>query len=184
LENFSQHTDNQLIKQIKTGNKKAIQLLYERHESYWFRMCLRYCRNRDEAQDMFQEGVAKVFSVFDKFNVSQDSFKAWSNKVLLNQGLKYLKKQQWQQSFVDIDEAKDHFFELDAFEEITAKELTEIIQQLPVGYRVVFNMHELEGYKHREIAEIIGISVGASKSQLFKAKKMLHKKMKLLFSLK
>lgn len=182
MESFSQHTDEQLIKLVKTGDKKAIQLLYERHETYWFRMCLRYGRNREEAQDMFQEGVAKVFAVLKKYNEEKGSFKAWSNKVLLNEGLNFLKKQLWQQSFEDLEEATHHFSELDAFGEITAKELTEIIQQLPVGYRVVFNMHQIEGYKHHEIAEIIGISIGTSKSQLHKAKKMLHQKMKLLFS--
>lgn len=182
MENFSQHTDEQLVSQVKTGNKQAIQMLYERHESYWFRMCLRYGQNREEAQDMFQEGVAKVFSVLKKFDLEKGNFKAWSNRVLLNEGLTFLKKQLWQQSFEDLEEVNDHFSTMDAFGGITAKELTEIIQQLPVGYRVVFNMHELEGYKHQEIAEIIGITVGTSKSQLFKAKKMLHKKMKVLFS--
>jgi len=174
-------TDGQLIEQIEAGSKTAIQLLYERHESYWFRMCLRYGNNRHEAEDMFQEGVTRVFSVLYQFDEERGSFKAWSNKVLLNEGLKFLKKQLWQQSFENLDDVDDQFSEMDAIGEITAKELISIIQQLPVGYRVVFNMHELEGYKHREIAEILGISAGTSKSQLYKAKKMLHQKMKLLF---
>lgn len=178
---YSNNTDKQLIEQIDAGKKNALQLLYERHESYWFRMCLRYGRNRQEAQDMFQEGVAKVFAVLYQFDEDRGSFKAWSNKVLLNEGLKFLKKQLWQQSFKDLDEVDYPFSAMDAIGEITAKELTEIIQQLPVGYRLVFNMHELEGYKHHEIAEMLGISTGTSKSQLHKAKKMLHQKMKLLF---
>jgi len=173
--------DWQLIEQINVGNKAAIPLLYERHESYWFRMCLRYGRNRQEAQDMFQEGVAKLFSVLNKFDANKGSFKAWSNKVLLNEGIKFLKKQVWQQSFEDLEEADEQFSTEDALGELSAKELIEVIQQLPVGYRMVFNMHELEGYKHHEIAKALGISVGTSKSQLFKAKKMLHQKMKLLF---
>lgn len=175
------NTDWQLIEQINAGNKQAISLLYERHELYWFRMCLRYGRNREEAQDMFQEGVAKLFSVLNKFDKEKGSFKAWSNKVLLNEGIKFLKKQVWQHSFENLEKANEQFSLEDAIGELSAKELIEVIQQLPVGYRTVFNMHELEGYKHHEIAKALDISPGTSKSQLFKAKKMLHQKMKLLF---
>ena len=174
--------DELLIKKILGGNQAASKTLYERHESYWFRICLRYARNRTEAQDIFQEGVVKVFQVIGKFNGEKGSFKAWSNKVIVNELLKYLKKNQWQQSFDTLDTLEEkNIGSVDILDKITAKELIQLIQKLPFGYRMVFNLYEIEGYSHREIAEQLNISVGTSKSQLSKAKKALRQQLKTLF---
>ena len=174
--------DQLLIKHSLSGDSTATKKLYERYEAYWFRLCLRYGRNRGEAQDIFQEGTIRVFQVLDKFDAERGGFKGSSNRVIVNSALQYLRKYQWQQSFSDLSEAKG---EMDwgetILDKITAKELIEIIQQLPLGYRIVFNMYEMEGYKHREIAKTLGISVGTSKSQLFKAKKLLQQKLRVLF---
>ncbi len=173
--------DQLLIKKTLGRDKLASKQLYDKYESYWFRLCLRYGRNRSDAQDIFQEGVVKIFQNLKKFDIDKGAFKSWSSRVLINEALKYLKKSQWQSSFEDLAEAGQ---ELDwsshIIERITAKELTELIQQLPLGYRVVFNMYEIEGYSHKEIAETLNISVGTSKSQLSKAKKALQHKLTLL----
>lgn len=175
-------TDQRLIQKIRRGNTMASRTLYDRHESYWFRICLRYGRNRNEAEDLFQEGVVKIFQVLDKFDENKGNFKGWSNRVLVNESLKYLKRHQWQESFEDLSEANQIQSELgDITARISAKELTELIQQLPFGYRMVFNLYEIEGFSHREIAEQLSISIGTSKSQLFKAKKMLQRKVSVLF---
>ncbi len=174
--------DQLLIKEILGGKREAAASLYARHERYWFRLCLRYGRNRSEAQDIFQEGVVKVFEVLDKFDVERGTFANWSNRVIVNEALKYLKKHQWQQTFEDIETVTDRAdMSENILEKITAKELTTLIQQLPLGYRIVFNMYEIEGYSHKEIAETLNISVGTSKSQLSKAKKMLREQLKVLF---
>lgn len=174
--------DHQLIREIRAGNKAATKKLYERHEPYWFRLCLRYGRNRSDAQDILQEGVVKVFQVLDKFDPGRGSFKGWSNKVIVNEALKYLKAHQWQESFEDLESIAEKPEEPEITDEkITAKELVKLIQQLPFGYRMVFNMHEIEGYSHQEIADTLNISVGTSKSQLSKAKKALQQQLKLLF---
>lgn len=174
--------DQLLIKGSLKGDDKATQSLYHRHKQYWFGICLRYASNRFEAHDVFQEAVSSVFAKLEQFKPQKGSFKAWSNRIFVNAALIYLKKHQWQQSFKDLDLAED---EIDMSEstlgKITAKELTQLIQQLPFGYRVVFNMREIEGYSHHEIAQVLGISVGTSKSQLFKAKKALRAKIKILF---
>lgn len=172
----------QLIEKSLAGKKSATKSLYEKYEPYWFRVCLRYARNRSEAQDIFQEGVAQIFRVLKKFDSERGTFKSWSSKVLVNAALQYLKKHHWQQSFEDLEilENEPDLAE-DILQKISAKELIEIIQQLPSGYRVVFNMYEIEGYAHREIAETLGISVGTSKSQLSKSKKLLRQKLKILF---
>ncbi len=174
--------DPQLIRMTQAGDQAATTQLYERYESYWFRICLRYGRNRAEAQDIFQEGTVRLFQVLGKFDAERGAFKSWSSKVIVNAALNYLKKYQWQQSFEDLEMAGREVDEsADILGKLSVKELIEVIQKLPSGYRVVFNMHEIEGYTHHEIAETLNISVGTSKSQLSKAKKMLRQKLSLLF---
>jgi len=174
--------DQLLIKRSLKGEEKAIQLLYTRHKQYWFGICLRYASSRFEANDVFQEAVSRVFEKLHQFSPQKGSFKAWSNRIFVNAAFLYLKQHQWQQSFKDLDLAEDEVdMSESALGKITAKELTQLIQQLPFGYRVVFNMREIEGYSHLEIAQMLDISVGTSKSQLFKAKKALRAKIKILF---
>lgn len=174
--------DQHTIYRILQGDKKAMEELYQRHEQHWFRLCLRYGKNRNEAHDILQEGLIMVFQDLKQFDINRGEFKSWSNRVMVNSALRYLKKNQWQQAFEDLEmvESKQDFSE-SIFEKITAQELTRIIQQLPSGYRVVFNMYEIEGFSHQEIADILNISVGTSKSQLAKAKKLLRQKLEILF---
>lgn len=174
--------DQQLIEKILTGNQAITKVLYDRYEAHWFRLCLRYGRNRAEAQDIFQEGVVNVFNNLNKYQFEKGRFSTWSNKVIINAALRYLKKHNWQQSFVDLEKVTETAdWSENILGEITAKELIQVIQQLPSGYRVIFNMHEMEGYSHKEIAEALNISIGTSKSQLSKAKKALQQQLKILF---
>lgn len=158
-----------------------MQKLYQTYERYWFRICLRYGRNRAEAQDMLQEGLVMIFRDLHQFDAARGAFESWSNRVMVNAALRYLKKYQWQLSFEDLERVSNApDFSETSMEKLSAKEITEVIQQLPTGYRVVFNMYEIEGYAHREIAEMLNISEGTSKSQLSKAKKMLRQKIEFL----
>ncbi len=174
--------DSVLIKNILAGDKTATQMLYERHERHWFRLCLRYGRNRPEAQDIMQEGLVMVFRDLVQFDAARGEFRSWSNRVMVNAALRFLKKNQWQQSFEDLEMAETEAdLSENILEKITAKELVQVIQQLPSGYRVIFNMYEIEGFSHQEIAETLNISEGTSKSQLSKAKKALRQKLEVLF---
>lgn len=171
-----------LIKRASSKDEAAIQMLYERHVRHWFRLCLRYGRNRTEAQDIMQEGLVGVFQDLKQYDPERGEFKSWSNRVMVHAALRYLKKHQWQQSFEDLElaESEPDFSET-ILEKISAKELTHIIQQLPSGYRIVFNMYVIEGYSHKEISEALNVSIGTSKSQLSKAKKLLRRKLEILF---
>lgn len=170
-----------LIERIINGDKAAMQELYQTHERYWFRICLRYGRNRAEAQDILQEGLVMIFRDLHQFDAARGEFKSWSNRVLINAALRYLKKNQWQLSFEDLELVLNTLdFSETSMEKLSAKEITQVIQQLPTGYRMVFNMYEVEGYSHREIAAALNISEGTSKSQLSKAKKMLRQKIEFL----
>lgn len=171
-----------LIQKILRGDEVAMQKLYEQHERFWFRLCLRYGRSRAEAQDILQEGLIMVFRDLAQFDPDRGAFATWANRVIVNAALRYLKKHQWQQSFEDLEQIENEpDFSIHILENITAKELTEVIQQLPSGYRIVFNMYVFDGYAHKEIAEALNISIGTSKSQLSKAKRQLRAKVDLLF---
>jgi RNA polymerase sigma factor (sigma-70 family) len=174
--------EHQLIQNIRKGSQSAATSLYEGYEAYWFRICLRYARNRSEAQDIFQEGAVLVFRYLDKFDETKGEFKNWSAKIMVNAALQYLRKFQWQHSFEDLEMAETTMDDTEnILGKLSMKELISIVQQLPTGYRVIFNMYEIEGYNHPEIAEAMHISVGTSKSQLAKAKKALRQKLNTLF---
>jgi RNA polymerase sigma-70 factor (ECF subfamily) len=176
------YSDEQLIKQILKGDKSATRQLYQRHQRYWNRICLRYAKNRTEAEDMLQEGLVMLFKNLSRFDAAKGNFKGWSNQVIIHAILDYLKKHSWQQSFETLTKDHDILETADRiFDKLAAKELIELIQHLPTGYRVVFNLYVIEGYSHQEIAERLNISVGTSKSQLSKAKKALRKKIEIIF---
>ncbi len=138
--------------------------------------CLRYAQNRYEADDIMQEGLIQIYQDLSQFDEKRSQFLTWSSRVIAHTALRFLKRNKWHDTFQSTDEIDD--VEEDKanmiYEQIAAKEMTMMLQQLPVGYRLVFNMYVLEGYKHQEIAEKLNISAGTSKSQLYKAKKMLQ----------
>lgn len=167
--------DHQLIAKILHGERQAEQELYNRHERRWFRLCLRYGKSRMEAMDILQEGLIAIFKDLYQFDAKRGTFVHWSNRVLVNAALRFLKKHQWQQTFMDLEAAENESeITEDALDKIAAKELIHLIHQLPLGYRIVFNMYVIEGFSHKEIAEQLKISTGTSKSQLSKAKKALR----------
>jgi len=173
--------DNFLIQQILSGNQEAEWDLYKQHERYWFRVCLRYGASRSEAQDILQEGLISIYSSLPQFDIQRGTFKSWSNRVIVNSALRFLKKNSWQKSFEELEEASEEIeISEGTLDKIAVKELTELVQRLPIGYRLVFNLYSVEGYKHQEIAEQLGITVGTSKSQLSKAKKALRQRLEIL----
>lgn len=138
-------------------------------------ICLRYAHNKMEAEDMLQEGLINVFKELKQFDPKRATFSAWSNKVMVNASLQHLRK--WKKLNYDqhIDEYENQLVtNEDVFDNIGTKELMALVQNLPDGYRVVFNLYVIEGYKHQEIADILSISENTSKTQLLKAKRMLR----------
>lgn len=166
----------QIIKKCKRNNARAQRELYEMYRVKWFMICLRYSRDRDEAEDMMQEGLISIFKQIKQYDPDKASFPAWSNKVMVNAALQYLRKWKKIQFNQDIDDYENQFEQEDEdiYGKIGARELTAMVQNLPDGYRTVFNLYVMEGYKHREIAEMLSISENTSKTQLLKAKNMLR----------
>lgn len=157
------------------GNAGSQRALYDMHRVKWFMICLRYAHNKMEAEDMLQEGLINIFKELKQYDSKRATFSAWSNKVMVNAALQHLRK--WKKlSFNESVESYENQLSTneDVFDTIGAKELATMVQNLPEGYRVVFNLYVIEGYKHKEIADMFSISENTSKSQLLKAKKMLR----------
>lgn len=164
-----------IIKQCINGEESAQRELYVMYRSRWYKLCLRYGKNKQQSDDIFQEGLIQIYQDLYQFDDNRASFYTWSCRVMSHSAIRYLKKDSWHQTFLDIDLAKESPYGQETiFDKIAAEELISLIQKLPKGYRIVFNMYVLEGFNHREIAEQLGISSGTSKSQLYKAKKMLQ----------
>lgn len=169
---------NHIIKSCIRGDEKAQRELYLAYRTKWYMIAMRYGKNKQQADDIFQEGLIQIFNSLSLFDKQKGNFSTWSSKILIYAALKFLKKYSWVDSFQNIEEAfncKDN--QETVFEKLAAKELTIIIQQLPLGYRLVFNLYAIEGYSHKEIAKELGISEGTSKSQFYKARKQLQAKL-------
>ena len=136
---------------------------------------MRYAKNREEAEDILLEGFLRVFTYIKKFQ-GTGSFEGWIRRIMINCALvRYRNKSQlYPVSLLDAEKAGTTA-EPDIFSKLDAKELLLLVQSLPAGYRLVFNLYVFEGYKHREIAEALGISEGTSKSNLSDARSILQK---------
>lgn len=166
------------IKSCVKGNAGAQRELYDEYRVYWYMLCMRYGKSKEQADDIFQEGLIKVYKDLYQFDSSRSAFKTWSSRVMVHAALRYLKKYTWVDT-LSLEEVAYHFEDQDetVYSALAARELTMVVQQLPIGYRLVFNMYAIEGYSHKEIAKELGISEGTSKSQLSKARKYLRTKL-------
>lgn len=135
----------------------------------------RYITRLDEAEDAMVEGFFKVFDKLDSFQ-DQGSFEGWVRRIMVNEALMKLRKKHALKQASEIEDVNPVFFSQDAkaSDELARQDILSLLDQLPTGYRTVFNLYVIEGYKHREIAEILGISINTSKSQLIVAKKRLR----------
>ena len=166
--------EDQLIIAAKKQDNQAFTALYHKYKRYWFTICLRYNSNRQNAQDCLQNALVKIFKNINAFDAQKGSFKSWSARIVINENISFVKSEQ-NHITEQIHQLEETISEEDINRQPLSKEhLVSLLQKLPLGYRQVFNLYVMEGYRHAEISEILGISVGASKSQLFKARKMLQ----------
>ncbi len=165
-------TEANIIRKCKQNDPSAQKALYDKYASLFFAIALRYMKNEQDAEDVMIEGFYKIFSKVSQFK-EEGSFEGWMKRIIVNQALMKLRSRNNLSMHVDIETAY-HVSEAPlAISDINHQELLGLIQGLPVGYRTIFNMYIIEGYKHREIAEILGISINTSKSQLILAKKKM-----------
>ncbi|MGD1845567.1 MAG: RNA polymerase sigma factor [Salibacteraceae bacterium] len=168
-------TEAQLVEQCLKGNAFAQRRLYDQYSELLMGVCLRYMGSRELAQDVLQEGFIRVFRKLDTYK-GEGALGAWIRRIMVNTALEHLRKLKKQEMTADFQEADYLIPEREqTLSGIGAKEIMQLIQQLPVGYRTVLNLYAVEGYNHREIAEQLGISEGTSKSQYSRARNLLKK---------
>lgn len=169
-------TEKELIARCKRGDRAAQKFLFDKYSPKMFGVCKRYLRNVEDAEDVLVEGLFKVMTKLDKYT-HKGSFEGWIRRVLVNECLMFLRKKHNFQLTVEVSNI-DIKTQASVEDDLAAQDILRLLDMLPTGYRTVFNMYVLEGYKHKEIAETLGISINTSKSQLLLAKKRMQKLVK------
>lgn len=162
-----------IITELKAGQRSAQQQLYKMYGPSMLSLARRYIRNINEAEDVFIEAFYKILTKIDSYS-GAGSFEGWMKRIVVNEALMHLRKREL--LIVELDNyAHEGAYKMNVESDMDYKELLKLLDLLPPGYRTVFNMYVIEGYKHREIAEILDISINTSKSQLILARKKLAK---------
>lgn len=167
--------ESELIAGCQQADSKAQKALYERYASQMYGVCLRYLKNTMDAEEALLNGFMKIYQHIDRFE-GKGSFEGWIRRIMVNEALGFLRKKEPMHLAID-----DSFGCIsdgpNPDQALGESELMELLHKLPAGYRAVFNLYAIEGYSHKEIADMLGISEGTSKSQLSKARAMLQRRL-------
>lgn len=166
-------TEIELVKQCVAGSRSHQEVLYHKYASKMFGVCLGYIKDRDAAKDVLQDGFIKVFKSLQKFN-GEGSLEGWIRRIIIHTAIDHYRKFIRDQRNGDIDEEQLTTFEISIPDKILEKELLSLIHKLPEGARIIFNLYVVEGYSHNEIAEMLNITSGTSKSQVSRARVILQ----------
>lgn len=142
-------------------------------------VCLRYARNKADAEDILQDGFVRLFQNIHQFK-SEGSFEGWMRRIFVNASLKKYQTKKWNMEQSGMDHLDEGSMDPDVISALSEQEIMHLIDQLPDGYRIVFNMYVIEGYSHKEISEELGINEATSRTQLLKARKQLQHKINRL----
>jgi RNA polymerase sigma factor (sigma-70 family) len=175
----------QMIEGCVKGQKKAQDLLYKRYSALLFGICLRYTKNRMEAQDVLQEVFVKIYNNIQSYH-HDGSFEGWLRRIAVNTSITNYRKNLKHAYQEDVEVAAIGKNEPMAVSDLeyTAEEMMGCIAKLPAGYKTVFNLYVIEGFLHKEIAEMLGVDVNTSKSQLSRAKMYLQKELAMISRVK
>lgn len=169
--------ESQLLESAARGNRDAQRKLYEKHSGKMLSVCRQYVKDLQHAEDVMLNGFFKVFSHLEDFR-NEGSFQGWVRRIMIRESISFIrtqKKVEFQEDFqTEFSEISDPITS-----ELNADHIQSLIDALPEGYKMVFLMYAVEGYKHSEIAKMLKISEGTSKSQLFKARKILQEKLNI-----
>jgi RNA polymerase sigma-70 factor (ECF subfamily) len=171
------HEETKIIKLAVENNRQAQQQIYSRFSPKMLSVCRQYIKDIQLAEDVMITAFMKVFTNLKNFE-HKGSFEGWIRRIMVNECISYLRVQK------KVKFAEDEFFIEESFNEIdsqfTVEQIQYLIDALPDGYKMVFNLYAIEGYKHNEIAKMLGINEGTSKSQLSHARKMLQTQITIL----
>jgi RNA polymerase sigma-70 factor (ECF subfamily) len=169
--------ESDLISGCLEGDRRMQEIMYNRFSPRMYAVCLRYAANATEAEDILQEGFIKVFKKLDTFR-SEGSFEGWVRRIFVNTAIEHFRRKKYLMPVTEKEENTIEGKYISVLDELAERDILALVQELSPGYRTVFNMYVVEGYTHKEIADILGISEGTSKSQLSRAKVILQNMVK------
>lgn len=167
-------SEDDIINGCLNKDRKMQEILYHRFSSKMYTVCLRYCKDAEDAQDLLQDGFVKIFRNLDKYR-GEGSFEGWIRRIFVNTSIEHFRKSLKNFSFTEVQEVSIEDSSWNALDNLAEKDIIKMIQDLSPGYRQVFNMYVIEGYSHKDISDILSISEGTSKSQLARAKAILKR---------
>ncbi len=163
-----------IIKLLKQQKPKAQEKIFQLYADYLFRVCYRYLKNRESAEDVLSQAFIKIFSEIKNTDITEEvQLKNWMKRIAVNEALMLIRSSVKFARQTELTAIADNS-EIDSETELLEADLTAMVMNLPAGYRTVFSLYAIEGYQHHEIARQLNISAGTSKSQLSKARKMLR----------
>jgi len=170
-------TEEAIIKGCIKNNAACQQMLFNAYAGKMLSVCYRYTGNQHDAEDILQEAFIKIFAHLHQFKF-EGSFEGWLRRIVVNTALKALQKKKLH--FAEVNETSSGGLQVepDTISSLQAEQLMKMLQNLPDGYRVVFNLYVIEGYDHEEIASMLNIQTSTSRSQLVKARKLLQQMVK------
>lgn len=171
------YSENELIEECLKNNRIAQKQLYEKYSRKMFGVCLRYAKCTQDAEDILADSFVQVFMKLSSYK-GDGSFEGWIRRVVVNTSITAYRSN----LKFNLNDSLSEVYNLSndddsAIDQINVQQIKDIIQTLPDGYRMIFNLYAIEGYNHREIAEMLGLNEGTSKSQYSKAKKWLQTKL-------
>lgn len=174
-------SDRKIIEGCLKNDKKAQKQLFERHSGLLMGICVRYATDIPEAEDILQESMVKIYLNIKDYS-GEGSFIGWMRRIVINTAITYYHKNLRHKHYVEIEEVYTSELADSGFQDsrFTAEELRNVLDGLPAGYKTIFNLYAVEGYKHKEIAIMLGIDVNTSKSQYSRARAYIRKKLERL----
>jgi RNA polymerase sigma factor (sigma-70 family) len=159
------------------GSRRMQEELYRRFSPRMYAVCLRYAGTAEEAEDILQEGFIKIFKKLASFR-GDGSFEGWIRRIFVNTAIEHFRRKRYLQPVTEKEENSIEGKYISVLDELAEQDILALVRELSPGYRTVFNMYVVEGYTHKEIADLLGISEGTSKSQLSRAKVILQEMVK------
>ncbi|GIV31461.1 MAG: DNA-directed RNA polymerase sigma-70 factor [Saprospiraceae bacterium] len=165
-------SEKELVEACLRGERKAQRELYEQYAPLMLAVCRRYVGTLEDAEDVMIEGFWKVFHKLDSYK-GEGSFEGWIRRIMINECLMFLRRKDPLRFSAEISDRREFTREPSVVSRLQTEQILALLDELPSGYRTVFNLYAIEGYKHREIAELLGISINTSKSQYLLARARL-----------
>ncbi len=167
--------EHHLIERAKKGDPKSFEMLYKQYYGYAMSIALRYSNSRDEACEIVNDSFMKVFDKLPQYDI-KNSFKGWFRRILVNTSIDYYRKNIKHLSVMNIEKAELESFEPEVIDHLSKEDILQLLRELPEMLRIVFNMYEIEGFSHKEIASQLDIPASTSRTYLARAKQKLREK--------